>query len=162
MIIVKNRKIPKLADCKETYTGRQCVDNEEAERTFTFLEGQMNTFSKRFSEMCRKVTYSIFASSWATIFASKNKEFRFLLFITILLCILFLIIEIIYSFKMERFSRKLHYKFEHGDINSKEVDNRWNTVSDSANKWLQSIKLVLIAIMVIILAFYYFLSFGVC
>ena len=61
MIIVKNRKIPKLADCKETYTGRQCVDNEEAERTFTFLEGQMNTFSKRFNEMCRKVTYSIFA-----------------------------------------------------------------------------------------------------
>ena len=62
---------------------------------------------------------------------------------------------------MERFSRKLHYKFEHGDINSKEVDNRWNTVSDSPNKWLQSIKLVLIAIMVIILAFYYFLSFDI-
>lgn len=95
MIRVKIRKFPELANCKETYTGRQCVDNEEAERTFAFLEGQMNTFSKRFSEMCRKVTYSIFASSWATIFASKDKDFRFLLFITILLCILFLIIEII-------------------------------------------------------------------
>lgn len=150
-----------MADCNETYTGRQCVDNEEAERTFAFLEGQMNIFSAQFSGICRKVIYSIFASSWATIFASKDKDFRFLLFITILLCILFLIIEIIYSFKMERFSRKLHYKFEHGDLNSKEVDNRWNAVSDSANKWLQSIKLVLIAIMVIILAHYYFLSFDV-
>ena len=146
---------------KETYTGKQCVDNEEAEKIFTFLEDQMNNFSAQFSGMCRKVIYSIFASSWATIFASKDKDFRFLLFITILLCILFLIIEIIYSFKMERFSRKLHYKFEHGDLNSKEVDNRWNAVSDSANKWLQSIKLVLIAIMVIILAHYYFLSFDI-
>lgn len=51
---------------------------------------------------------------------------------------------------MERFSRKLHYKFEHRDLDSTEVDKRWNAVSDSANKWLQSIKLVLIAIMVII------------
>lgn len=74
MKIVKYKEYPEMADCNETYTGRQCVDNEEAERTFTFLEGQMNTFSKRFSEMCRKVTYSIFASSWATFFASKNKE----------------------------------------------------------------------------------------
>ena len=121
----------------------------------------MNDFSKRFSEMCRKVTYSIFASSWATIFASKDKEFRFLLFITILLCILFLVIEIMYNFKMERFSRKLHYKFEHGDLDSIEVDNRWNAVSDFAYKWLQSIKLVLITIMVVILALYYFLSFDV-
>lgn len=161
MIIVKLLRFLQMTNCKKTYTGRQCVGNEEIERTFSFLEGQMKTFSKHFSEMCRKVTYSIFASSWATLFASKNKEFRFLLFITILLCILFLVIEIIYSFKMERFSRKLHYKFEHGDINSKEVDNRWNAVSDSANKWLQSIKFVLIAIMVIILAFYYFLSFDV-
>lgn len=47
------------------------------EKTFTFLETQMNNFSKHFGEMCRKVTYSIFASSWATIFASKDKEFRF-------------------------------------------------------------------------------------
>lgn len=62
---------------------------------------------------------------------------------------------------MERFSRKLHYKFEHGDLNSTEVDNRWNTVCDFAYKWLQSIKLVLIAIMVIILAHYYFLSFDI-
>ena len=62
---------------------------------------------------------------------------------------------------MERISRKLHYKFEHGDLNSTEVDNRWNAVSDSANKWLQSIKLVLIAIMMIILAHYYFLSFDI-
>lgn len=150
-----------MTNNKETYIGKQCVGNEEAEKTFAFIEGQMNDFSKRFSEMCRKVTYSIFASSWATIFASKDKEFRFLLFITILLCILFLVIEIMYNFKMERFSRKLHYKFEHGDLDSIEVDNRWNAVSDFAYKWLQSIKLVLIAIMVIILAFYYFLSFDV-
>lgn len=150
-----------MANNKETYIGRQCVGNEEAEKTFAFIEGQMNDFSKRFSEMCRKVTYSIFASSWATIFASKDKEFRFLLFITILLCILFLVIEIMYNFKMERFSRKLHYKFEHRDLDSTEVDKRWNAVSDSANKWLQSIKLILIAIMVIILAHYYFLSFDV-
>lgn len=146
---------------KDTYTGKQCVDNEEVEKTFTFLEGQMTNFSKHFSEMCRKVTYSVFASSWATIFASKNKDYNFLLFITILLCIMFLMIEIMYNFKMERFSRKLHYKLEHGDLSSTEVDNRWNTVSDSANKWLQSTKLVLIAIMVIILAHYYFLSFDI-
>lgn len=150
-----------MTNNKETYIGRQCVGNEEAEKTFAFIEGQMNDFSKRFSEMCRKVTYSIFASSWATIFASKDKEFRFLLFITILLCILFLVIEIMYNFKMERFSRKLHYKFEHGDLDSIEVDNRWNAVSDFAYKWLQSIKLVLITIMVVILALYYFLSFDV-
>ena len=74
---------------------------------------------------------------------------------------MFLMIEIMYNFKMERFSRKLHYKLEHGDLSSTEVDNRWNTVSDSANKWLQSTKLVLIAIMVIILAHYYFLSFDI-
>lgn len=150
-----------MANNKETYTGKQCGDNEEVEKTFTFLESQMNNFSKHFGEMCRKVTYSIFASSWATIFASKDKEYRFLLFITILLCIIFLGVEIIYNFKMERFSRKLHYKFEHGDLDSTEVDKRWNAVSDSANKWLQSIKLILIAIMVIILAHYYFLSFDV-
>lgn len=150
-----------MTNNKETYIGKQCVGNEEAEKTFAFIEGQMNDFSKRFSEMCRKVTYSIFASSWATIFASKDKEFRFLLFITILLCILFLVIEIMYNFKMERFSRKLHYKFEHGDLDSIEVDNRWNAVSDFAYKWLQSIKLVLITIMVVILALYYFLSFDV-
>lgn len=150
-----------MTNNKETYIGKQCVGNEEAEKTFAFIEGQMNDFSKRFSEMCRKVTYSIFASSWATIFASKDKEFRFLLFITILLCIIFLGVEIMYNFKMERFSRKLHYKFEHGDLDSTEVDKKWNTVSDSANKWLQSIKLILIAIMVIILAHYYFLSFDV-
>ena len=150
-----------MTNNKETYIGKQCVDNEEMERTFTFLESQMNNFSKHFGEMCRKVTYSIFASSWATIFASKDKEFRFLLFITILLCIIFLGVEIMYNFKMERFSRKLHYKFEHGDLDSTEVDKKWNTVSDSANKWLQSIKLILIAIMVIILAHYYFLSFDV-
>lgn len=77
MIIVKIRKFPELANCKETYTGRQCVDNEEAVRTFTFLEGQMNTFSKRFSEMCRKVTYSIFASSWVAILLQKIKNFAF-------------------------------------------------------------------------------------
>lgn len=150
-----------MTNNKETYIGKQCVANEEMEKTFTFLETQMNNFSKHFGEMCRKVTYSIFASSWATIFASKDKEFRFLLFITILLCIIFLGVEIMYNFKMERFSRKLHYKFEHGDLDSTEVDKRWNAVSDSANKWLQSIKLVLIAIMVIILAHYYFLSFDV-
>lgn len=150
-----------MTNNKETYIGKQCVDNEEMEKTFTFLESQMNNFSKHFGEMCRKVTYSIFASSWATIFASKDKEFRFLLFITILLCIIFLGVEIMYNFKMERFSRKLHYKFEHGDLDSTEVDKKWNTVSDSANKWLQSIKLILIAIMVIILAHYYFLSFDV-
>lgn len=84
-----------MANCNETYTGKQCVDNEEAEKIFTFLEDQMNNFSAQFSGMCRKVIYSIFASSWATIFASKDKDFRFLLFITILLCILFLIIEFI-------------------------------------------------------------------
>ena len=61
---------------KETYTGKQCVDNEEAEKIFTFLEDQMNNFSAQFSGMCRKVIYSIFASSWATIFASKDKDFR--------------------------------------------------------------------------------------
>lgn len=146
---------------KEIYTGKQCVDNEEAEKTFTFLEGQMNNFSAHFSEMCRKVTYSIFTSSWATIFASNDKEYRILLLITILLCILFLIVEIMYNFKMERFSRKLHYKFEHGELVSSEVDKRWNAISDSAHKWLQSIKLVLIAIMVIVLAHYYFLSYNV-
>ena len=146
---------------KETYTGKQCVDNEEAEKIFTFLEDQMNNFSAQFSGMCRKVIYSIFASSWATIFASKDKEYRILLLVTILLCVLFLIVEIMYSFNMERFSRKLHYKFEHGDLDSIEVDNKWNAVSDSANKWLQLTKLVLIAIMVIILVHYYFLSFDV-
>ena len=150
-----------MTNNKETYIGKQCVANEEMEKTFTFLETQMNNFSKHFGEMCRKVTYSIFASSWATIFASKDKEFRFLLFITILLCIIFLGVEIMYNFKMERFSRKLHYKFEHGDLDSTEIDNKWNAVSDSANKCLQSIKLILIAIMVIILAHYYFLSFDV-
>lgn len=150
-----------MTNNKETYIGKQCVANEEMEKTFTFLETQMNNFSKHFGEMCRKVTYSIFASSWATIFASKDKEFRFLLFITILLCIIFLGVEIMYNFKMERFSRKLHYKFEHGDLDSTEIDKKWNAVSDSANKWLQSIKLILIAIMVIILAHYYFLSFDV-
>ena len=62
---------------KETYTGKQCVDNEEAEKIFTFLEDQMNNFSAQFSGMCRKVIYSIFASSWATIFASKDKDIRF-------------------------------------------------------------------------------------
>lgn len=71
-----------MANCNETYTGKQCVDNEEAEKIFTFLEDQMNNFSAQFSGMCRKVIYSIFASSWATIFASKDKDFRFLLFIT--------------------------------------------------------------------------------
>ena len=146
---------------KETYTGKQCVDNEEAEKIFTFLEDQMNNFSAQFSGMCRKVIYSIFASSWATIFASKDKEYRILLLVTILLCVLFLIVEIMYSFNMERFSRKLHYKFEHGDLDSIEVDNKWNAVSDSANKWLQLTKLVLIAIMVIILVHYYFLSFDI-
>lgn len=150
-----------MTNNKETYIGKQCVANEEMEKTFTFLETQMNNFSKHFGEMCRKVTYSIFASSWATIFASKDKEFRFLLFITILLCIIFLGVEIMYNFKMERFSRKLHYKFEHGDLDSTEIDKKWNAVSDSANKCLQSIKLILIAIMVIILAHYYFLSFDV-
>lgn len=45
---------------------------------------------------------------------------------------------------MERFSRKLHYKFEHGYLDSTEVDKKWNVVSDSANKCLQSIKLILI------------------
>ena len=84
-----------------------------------------------------------------------------MLLVTILLCVLFLIVEIMYSFNMERFSRKLHYKFEHGDLDSIEVDNKWNAVSDSANKWLQLTKLVLIAIMVIILVHYYFLSFDV-
>ena len=54
--------------------------------------------------------------------ASKDKEFRFLLIIIILLCIIFLGVEIMYNFKMERFSRKLHYKFEHGDLDSTEVD----------------------------------------
>lgn len=44
---------------KETYTGKQCVDNEEAEKIFTFLEDQMNNFSAQFSGMCRKVIYSI-------------------------------------------------------------------------------------------------------
>lgn len=150
-----------MTNNKETYIGKQCVANEEMEKTFTFLETQMNNFSKHFGEMCRKITYSIFASSWATIFASKDKEFRFLLFITILLCIIFLGVEIMYNFKMERFSRKLHYKFEHGDLDSTEIDKKWNAVSDSANKCLQSIKLILIAIMVIILAHYYFLSFDV-
>lgn len=146
---------------KEIYTGKQCIENREAEKIFSFLEEQMNNFSKHFSGMCRKVTYSIFASSWATIFASKDKEYHILLLVTILLCVLFLIVEIMYSFNMERFSRKLHYKFEHGDLDSIEVDNKWNAVSDSANKWLQLTKLVLIAIMVIILVHYYFLSFDV-
>ena len=150
-----------MTNNKETYIGKQCVANEEMEKTFTFLETQMNNFSKHFGEMCRKVTYSVFASSWATIFASKDKEFRFLLIIIILLCIIFLGVEIMYNFKMERFSRKLHYKFEHGDLDSTEVDKKWNAVSDSANKCLQSIKLIFIAIMVIILAHYYFLSFDV-
>ena len=68
-----------MTNNKETYIGKQCVANEEMEKTFTFLETQMNNFSKHFGEMCRKVTYSVFASSLATIFASKDKEFRFLL-----------------------------------------------------------------------------------
>ena len=108
MIIVKLLRFLQMTNCKKTYTGRQCVGNEEIERTFSFLEGQMKTFSKHFSEMCRKVTYSIFASSWATLFASKNKEFRFLLFITILLCILFLVIEII---------RPVRVDFTHESVN---------------------------------------------
>ena len=66
-----------------------------------------------------------------------------------------------YNFKMERFSRKLHYKFEHGYLDSTKKKKKWNVVSDSANKCLQSIKLIFIAIMVIILAHYYFLSFDV-
>ena len=49
-----------------------------------------------------------------------------------------------YNFKMERFSRKLYYKFEHGGLDSTEVEKKWNVVSDSANKCLQSIKLILI------------------
>ena len=87
-----------MTNNKETYIGKQCVANEEMEKTFTFLETQMNNFSKHFGEMCRKVTYSVFASSWATIFASKDKEFRFLLIIIILLCIIFLGVEIMYNF----------------------------------------------------------------
>lgn len=150
-----------MTNDKKIYTGKQCVEDEEAEKTFSFLEGQMNNFSANFSGICRKVTYSIFASSWATIFASKDKEYWFLLLITIFLCIIFLLVEIMYNFKMERFSRKLHYKFEHGYLNSTEVDKRWNAISDSASKLLQSIKLTLIAIMVIILAYYYYLSLDV-
>ena len=62
---------------KETYTGKQCVDNEEAEKIFTFLEDQMNNFSAQFSGMCRKVIYSIFASSWVAILLQKIKNFAF-------------------------------------------------------------------------------------
>ncbi len=43
---------------KEIYTGKQCIENREAEKIFSFLEEQMNNFSKHFSGMCRKVTYS--------------------------------------------------------------------------------------------------------
>ena len=60
---------------------------------------------------------------------------------------------------MEQFSRKLHYKFEHGNFETEDVDKRWNVVSDFAGKWLQITKLVIIAIMVIILAYYYFLAY---
>ena len=59
----------------------------------------------------------------------------------------------------EQFSRKLHYKFEHGNLETEDVDKRWNVVSDFVGKWLQISKLVIIAIMVIILAYYYFLAY---
>ena len=66
-----------MTNNKETYIGKQCVANEEMEKTFTFLETQMNNFSKHFGEMCRKVTYSIFASSWVAILLQKIKNFAF-------------------------------------------------------------------------------------
>ena len=40
-----------MTNNKETYIGKQCVANEEMEKTFTFLETQMNNFSKHFGEM---------------------------------------------------------------------------------------------------------------
>lgn len=78
-----------MTNDKENYIGKQCVENKEANEIFSFLEGQMSNFSAQFNGMCKKVTYSIFASSWATIFALIDNEYRIWLLITILLCILF-------------------------------------------------------------------------
>ena len=148
-----------MTNDKENYIGKQYVENKEANEIFSFLEGQMRNCSAQCIGMCRKVTYSSCASSWATIFALRDNEYRIWLLITILLCILFFMIDIIYNFSMEQFSRKLHYKFEHGNFETEDVDKRWNVVSDFAGKWLQITKLVIIAIMVIILAYYYFLAY---
>ena len=46
-----------MANCNETYTGKQCVDNEEAEKIFTFLEDQMNNFSAQFYFLIFKVLF---------------------------------------------------------------------------------------------------------
>ena len=75
-----------MTNDKENYIGKQCVENKEANEIFSFLEGQMSNFSAQFNGMCKKVTYSIFASSWATIFALRDNEYRIWLLITILLC----------------------------------------------------------------------------
>ena len=117
-----------MTNDKENYIGKQCVENKEANEIFSFLEEQISNFSAQFNGMCKKVTYSIFASSWATIFALRDNEYRIWLLITILLCILFFMIDIIYNFAMEQFSRKLHYKFEHGNLETEDVDKRWNVV----------------------------------
>lgn len=77
MIIVKNRKFPELANCKETYTGRQCVDNEEAERTFTFLEGQMNTFLNALARCVEKLHIQFLHHHGQQFFHQRIKSFVF-------------------------------------------------------------------------------------
>lgn len=141
----------KMSNCTENSKPRK--DNANREDVFNTLEQYIDIHSKHFSSISRQIVLAVIGSIWVTIYSTNNDKYRFILFVVLGVGCLYLFIELLYYFTMERISRKLHIGLENHKYTEDEVDKIWNFVSDSVSNIL-ILRIALIIIMLVLFAIY--------
>lgn len=141
----------KMSNCTENSKPRK--DNANREDVFNTLGQYIDIHSKHFSSISRQIVLAVIGSIWVTIYSTNNDKYHFILFVVLGVGCLYLFIELLYYFTMERISRKLHIGLENHKYTEDEVDKIWNFVSDSVSNIL-ILKIALIIIMLVLFAIY--------
>lgn len=139
-----------MSNCTEDK--EQKPDNAKREEVFSSLEQYMGIYSKNFSSIGRQIVFAIIGSVWVITYSNG---FNLILFTILGLGCLYLFIELLYYFVLERISRKLHIGLENHKYIEAEVDEKWNRISDAAS-YILLIKMLLIITMFVPFVVYLF------
>lgn len=139
-----------MSNCTEDK--EQKPDNAKREEVFSSLEQYMGIYSKNFSSIGRQIVFAIIGSVWVITYSNG---FNLILFTILGLGCLYLFIELLYYFVLERISRKLHIALENHKYIEAEVDEKWNRISDAAS-YILLIKMLLIITMFVPFVVYLF------
>lgn len=134
------------------------VNIEDVRENLKIFNEHIERLSKRFNQQAGYIVCALFASAWASMFASNPPlvKDRDLLFLVIVTAVIFFTLELVYLYlmvvKAQKIVRKIHDKPEQCNA----VTRGWN-IFVSKKTCFMIAKLLLILSMVIELAIYYFL-----